>query len=94
MLRIQLDADELKPLVRQIVGEVLAEVEERFESANGQLAFDEPMAAELLGLRPHQLRDERLKGRIGFTRVAGRRIRYSREHLRAYLARLEEAPTD
>ena len=52
-----------------------------------RLAFDEPTAARLLSLEPHQLRDERLRGRITASTIVGRRIRYLREDLLAYLGR-------
>jgi hypothetical protein len=40
-----------------------------------------------VSLLPHQLRDERYRGNIQASQVAGRRIRYTRKDLLDYLAR-------
>jgi len=50
-----------------------------------KLAFSEAEAARLLSLAPHQLRDERGRGKIVASQVVGRRIRYLRADLIAYL---------
>src|SRR5262245_42875001 len=85
-LALTLDPAALRPLIVEIVGEVVAQLQaDRARVAEGRLAYSEPEAAELLGLEPHQLRDERRRGRIAASTVVGRRIRYTREDLLAYL---------
>jgi excisionase family DNA binding protein len=81
------DAEVLRPLVRQIVAEVVAQLEhDRAQIPDGPLAYSEEEAARLLGLEPHVLRDERRRGKIGASRIVGRRVRYTREDLTGYLA--------
>ncbi len=78
-LSLQLDQDALAPLVREIVREVLQQLEEaRTAVPEGRLAWSEEEAARLPGLEPHVLRDERRRGRIGASSIVGRRIRYTR----------------
>jgi hypothetical protein len=86
-LPVTLDAEALKPLVRTVAVELLAELR-RAEAAvpADRLCYSEPEAARLLGLEPHQLRDERLRGRIIASKVVGSRIRYQRSDLLGYLA--------
>ena len=50
-----------------------------------KLAFTEAEAARLLSLNTHQLRDERLRGRITASKIVGNRIAYRREDLLEYL---------
>jgi hypothetical protein len=47
--------------------------------------YSEPEAAAWLGVAPHVLRDERLRGRITASRIVGSRIRYMRGDLIAYV---------
>jgi hypothetical protein len=82
---LQLGPEALKPLVEQVVAEVLTRMEEDRANLNGRLAYGEPEAAALLGLRTHQLRDERRRGRIEASEVVGGRVRYLRADLEAYL---------
>jgi hypothetical protein len=84
-LSLRLDPEALKPLIESIVAETLARLEAGRAHLDGKLAYSEPEAARLLGLQPHQLRDERLRGRIQASQIVGRRIRYLREDLTAYL---------
>src|SRR5262249_20324461 len=76
----------LEPLITATVLKTL----ERFQSDQARLgdrlAYSEPEAARLLGLLPHQLRDERLRGRIAASQVVGRRVRYLRQDLLDSLA--------
>jgi hypothetical protein len=92
-LHLQLDAAALRPLVHEVVAEVLARLEEaRAATPDGRLCYSEEEAARLLGLEPHVLRDERRRGRITASQIVGRRIRYTREDLVGYLmARRVEA---
>lgn len=76
---------ELRPLVVAIVAEVLATIE-RDPSPGNRLAYSEPEAAGLLGVKPHVLRDARIRGEITPTKCGGR-LAYEREELQAYLTR-------
>lgn len=49
-----------------------------------RLAYSESEAASLLGVKPHVLRDVRLRGEIRATRVGGR-LAYTRDSLLSYL---------
>ena len=74
---------DIRPIVEAVVAEVLAQAGPlRAE----RLAYTEPEAAGLLGIRSHQLRDARLRGEITATKVGGR-IGYEKSELLAYLAR-------
>ena len=84
-LNLQIDPEALRPLVHAVVEEVLTRLEAERGKLDGRLAYSEPEAAALLGLQPHQLRDERLRGRIRASQIVGKRIRYMREDLVAYL---------
>lgn len=54
--------------------------------------LDEPAAAASLGITRAALARLRKAGRIGFYQVSVRRVRYSRDHLAAYLAAAEHKP--
>jgi hypothetical protein len=84
-VNIQLDPDALRPLIQQVVAETVVQLEAERAQLNGRLAYSEPEAAALLGLEPHVLRDERLRGNIVASAIVGRRIRYLRQDLMAYL---------
>jgi hypothetical protein len=84
-LDLHIDPEALEPLIRRVAEEVAA----RLDTVRGQLperlCYSEEEAAAQLGLRPHQLRDERLRGRIKASQIVGRRVRYLRDDLIAYL---------
>src|SRR5262249_48134401 len=85
-LSLQLERAALAPLVAQVVEETLRRLDEsRTRLSPERLAYSEAEAARLLGLAPHQLRDERLRGRISASQVVGKRVRYLREDLIDYL---------
>lgn len=85
-LALSIDRAGLKALVKLVVAEVLADREQcRQALPDGRLAWSEAEAARLLGMAQHQLRDERRRGRIGASQIAGKRIRYTRADLEAYL---------
>jgi hypothetical protein len=86
MARIELDTDELRPLIQTVVAEVLAATEADAVRLNGRLAYPESEAAVLLGVRPHVLRDARLRGEIEAATI-GKRIVYEPEALKSYLRR-------
>jgi hypothetical protein len=86
-LSLSINPGPLTELVRRLVAEAVANLESQRQRLPDRLAFSEAEAARLLGLNPHQLRDERRRGRIEASEVVGRRIRYLREDLMAYLMR-------
>ena|SRR5438067_975746 len=84
---LQFPAEVLRPLVQQVVEETIAHLERvKAMLPEGKIAFSEPEAARLLSLATHQLRDERLRGRVSASVGPGRRILYTRDQLLAYLA--------
>jgi hypothetical protein len=92
MAELKLDAAELRPLVQAIVAEVLSEMGNMRLLVNGQLAVDEAEAAGLLDLNSWQLRDLRLAGKIGYSRIVGDRVRYTADDLLDYLSRCHVKP--
>jgi hypothetical protein len=82
---LSLSAEALRPLIAEVVEQTLARLEAAKAAVPERLAYSEPEAAALLGLEPHQLRDERRRGRITASQVVGRRVRYLREDLVNYL---------
>ncbi len=87
MLNVTIDPDSFEPIVQAIVTETLIQVRAEEARIGDKLAFSEEEAARLIGIEPHVLRDARLRGDISASRIAGRRIRYLRQDLLAYLAR-------
>lgn len=83
---IQIDVETLQPLIAAVVTEVLKQLDGDAARLGSRLAWGEAEAAELLGLQPHQLRDERRRGRIKCSQGPGKLILYSRENLLEYLA--------
>jgi hypothetical protein len=87
-LALTLPPDALRPLVEQIVTEVLARLDQaRATLPADRLAYSEPEAARLLGMQRHQLRDERLRGRIQASKIVGKQVRYLPQDLTNYLMR-------
>jgi helix-turn-helix protein len=84
-LEMRFDVDTLRPLVREVVSEVLAALDADRARLGNRLAFSEAEAAELLGLNGNQLRDLRLDGKIAACRIVGGRIAYQRDDLLRYL---------
>lgn len=87
MADLRLSADELRPIVQEVVRAVMDELTSMNQLVHGKLAITEEQAAELLDLNPWQLRDLRLSGKIGFTRIVGNRVRYALPDLLDYLRR-------
>ncbi len=54
-LKIEFDQDALRPLVHLAVAEALDHMEEERARLQGRLAFTEPEAAVLLGVKPYVL---------------------------------------
>ena len=88
-LQIQFDEDALRPLVHLAVAEALDRMEEERAKFNGRLAFTEPEAAVLLGVKPHVLRDCRRRGELQGAKV-GSKIVYTRADLLDFLDRQKE----
>jgi hypothetical protein len=86
-LQLSIDPAALEPLIRQTVEATIARLDELRGPLGDKLAFDESEAARLLSLEPHQLRDERRRGRVQASVVVNRGIRYLRSDLMAYLLR-------
>jgi hypothetical protein len=85
-LALRLDAEALRPLITEIVEQTVNRLKaEAKDRADGPLCYSEEEAARLLGVNAHVLRDERRRGRIQASQVVGRRIRYIRADLLAYL---------
>lgn len=84
-MNLAIDPDELRPIVSAVVAEVVANLA-TLPQGNDRLAYTEPEAAAMLGIKGHALRDARLRGEIQATKAGGR-IAYERTELLAYLAR-------
>jgi hypothetical protein len=79
------DIADLQPVIATAVRAVLDEIHADEGKLDGQrLGYPEAEAAALLGLRPHILRDARLRGEIS-GRLVGKKIVYSRSELLRYL---------
>jgi len=85
-MKLQLEADDLRPLVQMIVAEVMEQREADRAKLDGRLAYTEQEAAALLGVQPHVLGDARRRGEIAGSRV-GKRVLYERDQLLDLLKR-------
>jgi Helix-turn-helix domain len=83
---LQLDTESLRPIIRTIVEEVVAQLESNRVKLDAKLAYSEQEAARLLGVGVHVLADERRRGRIAASQIVGKRIRYTPDDLSNYLA--------
>jgi hypothetical protein len=81
----QFDPESFRSLIEQAVEAAMARLEQARATVGDRLCYSEPEAAAMLGLEPHQLRDERLRGRIKASSIVCRRIRYTRQDLMEYL---------
>jgi hypothetical protein len=84
---LAVDLEALRPLIAAVVAETIAALEADRAKLGDRLAYSESEAARMLGLNTHQLRDERLRGRIGASKIVGGRIAYTRDDLINYLMR-------
>jgi Helix-turn-helix domain len=85
---LTLPPDLLRPLVAAVVREVVEQLEAARAAVGGELgriSYGEQEAARMLGLKVHQLADERRRGRISASRIVRGRIAYLREDLVNYL---------
>lgn len=86
-LSLRIDPAALVPVIEATVREVLAQHQQASEAVpSDRLAYSEAEAARMLGLERHQLRDIRRRGEIAASTIVGRRVRYTRDDLVAYLA--------
>src|SRR5262249_19066958 len=83
LLPVELGA--LTPIIDRAVEAAIARLEQRLAAAEEGDILTEEQAARLLQVESHVLRDERRRGRISASRIVGRRIRYQRRDLVAYL---------
>jgi len=85
-MKVSFDEADLRPLIEQIVSATFAQLQSDRAPFGDKLAFTEPEAAAILSLRPHVLRDCRLRGEIAGSRI-GKRILYERNELLRFLQR-------
>lgn len=79
-MRVELETEDLRPLVAEIVREVVDQI----EHDAGRIGYPEKEAARLLGMAPHQLRDRRMEGAIKGKRI-GRSYYYTRRELEKFI---------
>jgi len=94
MAQLNLDPDELKPLISEVVNSILKAKEQGKQLPEGKLAVSEPEAASFLGLNTWQLRDLRYRGGIRHRCILGGRIRYTLDDLQDYLDRCQRTGTE
>lgn len=85
-MQFSFSRSEIQPLIEQVVASTLAQIELHRATLGDRIAFPEAEAAARLGLRPHVLRDARLRGEIVASRV-GKKIVYERDELLQFLQR-------
>jgi hypothetical protein len=85
-LHLQIDLETLGPVVERIVAEVLRQLQSEQKKMNGRLSFTEQEAADMLGMKKHQLRDLRLRGEITALKATGKASLYARGDLVEFLA--------
>jgi hypothetical protein len=78
------DIADLRPIISAAVVAVMEELRQSELAQSSRLAYPEPEAAALLGVRPHCLRDARLRGEISASRV-GKKTVYQRGELLRFL---------
>lgn len=86
-MNFAIDPNSIVPLIKAIVTETVTEMAQQQIAADGRLTLTEAEAAHQLGLTERQLADERRRGRIAASSIVGRRIRYLRQDLIAYMLR-------
>ncbi len=82
-MKVQFDQDDLRPLIREVMAEVLATC----DWPQGRIALTEAEAASACGVNRHVLRDLRLAGKIMGRRL-GKKVVYTRSDLLAALQAL------
>jgi hypothetical protein len=87
MVTVTLDAEALRPLIQQIVQEVMrAGASQPSALPPDRLAFPEREAARMLGVERHVLRDARLRGELTGN-LCGKKIIYSRDALLQFVGK-------
>lgn len=84
-MNIQLNTDDLRPLVAEIVREVVSQL-----GVMPEKRMTEQEAASLFGVHAHTLRDARRRGELECDRV-GRYVRYTHQQLEDWQVRMREA---
>lgn len=84
---------DIQPLIEEVVQTTVAQLQADHATLGDRLAFPEPEAAALLGVRPHILRDARLRGELVGCRV-GKKVLYEREELLRFLRQQRRARGD
>jgi hypothetical protein len=88
-VHIELEEAVFQSLVDTAVQRALARIGEERTRLNGRLAYTEPEAAALVGVKPYVLRDCRRRGELPGAKV-GSKIVYTRSDLEAFLERQKE----
>jgi hypothetical protein len=83
-MKLSFDEADLRPVIQQIVASTLIQIQSDEAKLGDRLAYTEPQAAAILSIKPHVLRDARLRGEIFGSRV-GKRILYERDELLRFL---------
>ena len=83
-MNVTFDEKDLRPLVDLIVATAIERLSDERAEFGDRLAYTEAQAAALLSVRPHVLRDARLRGEIAGCRL-GKRVLYSHEQLVQFL---------
>jgi hypothetical protein len=94
MAKLQLDPDELRPLVSLVVQEVLEALDAERAKLGERLAFTEPEASALLGIERRQLAVFRRAGKIEWAIGPRRMPLYTRAQLLAFLAARKFSPKE
>ena len=83
-MKLSFDEADLRPVIEQIVAATLVQIQSEEAKLGDKLAYTEPQAAMILNIKPHVLRDARLRGEVSGSRV-GKRILYERDELLRFL---------
>ena len=89
-MRLAVTSEDLKPIIREVLSELLDHQSGERLLPDGRLGYSEPEAAALLGLPSHRLRDARLRGDIKARKV-GRAYRYARAELVRFIEDVDAA---
>jgi len=90
-MKINFDADDMRPLIAAVVQEVLAQRQaDQSRLGDDRLTYTEPEAAALIGVAPHVLRDCRQRGEVRAVRI-GKRFCYNRAEILRFIGLAPEA---
>jgi hypothetical protein len=79
-MQVAFDRADLKPLVEAVIAELV----DRLAPMDDRMAVDEQEASRLFSVKPHVLRDARLRGELK-GRKLGKKIVYSRKELARFI---------